>query len=50
MDKRTWAAGTFKGNGAFGGEWSGERAYGTFDITPTEGDCITKPATKVHVH
>jgi hypothetical protein len=48
-DNGTWAAGTFKGGGAFGGEWAGERAYGTFETTPREGDCVTKPMTKAHV-
>ena len=38
------------GNGGLvAGDFRGERFSGSFDITPTEGDCITAPVTKVHV-
>jgi hypothetical protein len=48
-DSGTFYGGIFKGGGAFGGEYSGDRAYGTIDVTPREGDCVTQPVTKVHV-
>lgn len=48
-NKGTWAAGAFKGGGAFGGEFQGETADGTFEATPKEGDCVSKPMSKMHV-
>ncbi|MGH8990146.1 MAG: hypothetical protein ACRDZ7_01300 [Acidimicrobiia bacterium] len=48
-NKGTWAAGTFKGGGAFGGDFSGDRANGTFEATPKEGDCVSAPMTKLNV-
>lgn len=35
--------------GVVSGKFKGDRASGTFEFTPTEGDCFTKPVTKVHV-
>jgi len=48
-DNGTWAAGAFKGGGAFGGEFSSDRVDGTFEVTPKEGDCVSKPLTKISV-
>jgi hypothetical protein len=48
-DKGTWSAGAFKGGGAFGGEFSSDRVDGTFEVTPKEGDCVSKPLTKINV-
>ncbi len=44
----TWVVGAFRGGGAFGGEFKGETADGTFETTPKEGDCVTSPMTKVN--
>jgi len=33
----------------FRGEFHSERASGTFESTPVEGDCLTKPVTKFYV-
>jgi hypothetical protein len=41
-----WKAGAFQGGGVFGGTFTGETADGTFEVTPKEGDCVTKPLTK----
>jgi hypothetical protein len=46
-DQGTWAAGTFKGGGAFGGDFSSDKVTGTFEVTPKEGDCVSKPLTKI---
>lgn len=35
--------------GVYGGEIKGSRLTGTFEATPTEGDCVTKPLTEVHI-
>lgn len=37
--------GAFQG-GIVGGSFKGARASGTFEITPIEGDCVSKPITK----
>ena len=42
--------GPFEGGGVYGGTFTGERMYGKFTVTPTEGDCVTKPLTKVRLH
>jgi len=34
--------------GVVGGRLTGDGVTGTFDITPKEGDCVTKPITLVH--
>jgi hypothetical protein len=44
-----WAAGAFKGGGAFGGDFTGENGDGTFEVTPKQGDCVSSPMTKIHV-
>jgi hypothetical protein len=44
-----WKAGAFQGGGAFGGSFTGETADGTFETTPKEGDCVTRPLTKTNV-
>jgi hypothetical protein len=41
-----WRAGAFQGGGAFGGTFTGETADGTFEVTPKEGDCVTRPLSK----
>ena len=41
-----WTAGAFQGGGAFGGTFTGDNADGTFETTPKEGDCLTRPLTK----
>lgn len=45
--KGTWAAGAFKGGGAFGGEFEGDNVKGTFEVTPKQGDCVSQPLTKI---
>jgi hypothetical protein len=35
--------------GLAAGEFEGNRFTGTFEFTPTEGDCVTAPVTKAHV-
>lgn len=42
--------GPLKGGGVYGGTFTGPRMYGKFTITPIEGDCVTKPITKVRLH
>ena len=44
-----WSAGAFQGGGAFGGTFKGETADGSFESTPKEGDCVTKPLTKMDI-
>ena len=44
-----WAAGAFQGGGAFGGTFKGETADGSFESTPKEGDCVTKPLTRMDI-
>ena len=44
-----WVVGAFRGGGAFGGEFTGETADGTFEGTPKDGDCVTSPMTKMGV-
>lgn len=34
--------------GVVAGKFSGKGFHGTFDVTPKEGDCVTKPVTRVH--
>jgi hypothetical protein len=34
--------------GVVAGKFSGKGFHGTFDATPKEGDCVTKPVTRVH--
>jgi hypothetical protein len=35
--------------GLAAGEFKGDHFSGTFEFKPIEGDCVTKPVTKVHV-
>lgn len=35
--------------GLVSGTFEGEHCKGTFELTPTEGDCVTGPVTKAHV-
>jgi hypothetical protein len=35
--------------GVISGTFEGEHCSGTFELTPTEGDCVTRPITKAHV-
>jgi hypothetical protein len=48
-NRGAWRGGAFQGGGAFGGTFTGQTADGSFEITPTEGDCVTRPVTKVNV-
>jgi len=34
--------------GVVAGRFQGDGFHGTFDATPKEGDCVTKPVTRVH--
>jgi hypothetical protein len=34
--------------GVVAGKFQGRGFHGTFDATPKEGDCVTKPVTRVH--
>jgi hypothetical protein len=42
---------TFGGlqNGLFSGRFEGDRMSGTFESTPQDGDCASRPVTKFHV-
>jgi hypothetical protein len=35
-------------SGVFGGSFETPRMSGDFEVTPTEGDCVTAPITKAH--
>ena len=35
-------------NGLVGGSYKSARASGQFEVTPLEGDCVSKPITKAH--
>ncbi|MGQ0465594.1 MAG: hypothetical protein ACT4QG_09775 [Sporichthyaceae bacterium] len=41
--------GPLQGGGPLGGTFASDRAYGTFTITPVEGDCVTAPITRVRL-
>ncbi len=34
--------------GVVAGRVTGDGMHGTFDVTPKEGDCVTRPVTRVH--
>lgn len=34
--------------GVVAGRWEGNGFHGTFDVTPKDGDCVTKPVTRIH--
>jgi len=34
--------------GVVAGRVTGDGVHGTFDVTPKEGDCVTRPVTRVH--
>jgi len=38
-----------QGGGVYGGTLESKRMYGTFTVTPIDGDCMTKPVTRAHV-
>jgi hypothetical protein len=42
----TWSSGAFKSGGAFSGSFTGDTADGTFEVTPEEGDCFSRPMTR----
>jgi hypothetical protein len=44
----TFTYGALSGGAVVGGEFKSDRFSGTFEITPTEGDCVTAPVTRVH--
>jgi hypothetical protein len=41
---------TFGGlqNGLFAAQYEGDRMSGTSEVTPQDGDCVSRPVTKVH--
>jgi hypothetical protein len=46
----TYTYGDYSANpGYVSGKFSGNGVHGTFKVRPLEGDCITKPITRVHV-
>ena len=45
----TFTFGALQGGGTFGGEFTGDNAEGTFEVTPKEGDCVSAPITKITV-
>jgi hypothetical protein len=46
----TFTYGDYTANpGYVSGKFSGDGVRGTFKVRPLEGDCITKPITRVHV-
>ena len=34
--------------GVVAGRFEGDGFHGTFDATPKEGDCVTRPVTRIH--
>jgi hypothetical protein len=48
-DFATLTYGAFQGGGVLGGTLKSNRMYGTFNVTPMVGDCVTAPITKMHV-
>ena len=46
-DEVEYTYGPFQG-GALGGSFKGARSSGTFEVTPIEGDCVSKPLSKGH--
>ena len=46
-DDVEYTYGPFQG-GAIGGSFKGSRSSGTFEVTPIEGDCVSKPLSKGH--
>jgi hypothetical protein len=46
-DQQTFTYGALSGGSTFGGEFKGERYSGTFEVTPQDGDCFTRPLTTV---
>ncbi len=48
-NKAEFTFGALQGGGTFGGEFKGDKADGTFEVTPKEGDCISKPITRITV-
>lgn len=45
----TFTYGAFKGEAPISGAFQGDTMTGTFDADPMEGDCASKPLTKVRV-
>jgi hypothetical protein len=43
----TFTYGVLAAGGAISGEFRGPRFSGTFEVTPTKGDCVTAPVTEV---
>jgi hypothetical protein len=46
-DNGTFTYGGIQG-GVFSGQFQGARMTGTFQVRPTQGDCLTAPMTKIH--
>lgn len=49
VNEGTLTYGALEGGGLISGTFEGPRFSGTFDVTPTEGDCVTAPITRIHV-
>ena len=48
-DFATVEYGPLQGGGLLGGTLESKRMYGTFQVTPLDGDCVTRPVTRAHV-
>jgi hypothetical protein len=46
-DTGTFSYGGING-GVFSGQFQGAKMSGTFQVRPTQGDCVTAPMTKIH--
>lgn len=45
----TFTYGALEASGLVSGEFESPRFSGTFEVIPTEGDCVTEPITRAHV-
>jgi hypothetical protein len=41
--------GPLKGDGVYGGTFTGKEMHGHYTVTVLQGDCVTSPITKVHL-
>jgi hypothetical protein len=46
----TFTYGVLAAGGVVSGEFQGPRFSGTFEVTPTKGDCVTAPITEVSLN
>lgn len=49
VNEGTITYGALEGGGLISGRFRGPRFSGTFEVTPTKGDCVTEPVTEIHV-